>query len=154
MLTRPVARRMRGLDAPLNLPKGPLLATKMGQKWGVCKRVKGVKFKSPLFGCKRSTFWGSRTPSKKIDLGYGPDVNKQLKCNTLTLDRSFLLAASACHRISRIGRQALRSFVDSSLYLGSILLISHDTSSSVLVVLLVRFKKYTFENSTLDLQGE
>ena len=32
---------MQGNDAPPNLPKDPLLAT----KWGFCKRDKGVRFK-------------------------------------------------------------------------------------------------------------
>ena len=38
---------MRGYDAPPNLPKDPLLAT----KWGFCRRDKGVRFKKVhLFG--------------------------------------------------------------------------------------------------------
>ena len=32
---------MQGYDAPPNLPKDPLLAT----KWGFCRRDKGVRFK-------------------------------------------------------------------------------------------------------------
>ena len=50
---------MPGNDAPPNLPKDLLLAT----KWGFCRRGKG-------WGSKRSTFLGLRTP--QIDPGYGP----------------------------------------------------------------------------------
>ena len=49
---------MQGYDAPPNLPKDPLLAT----KWGFCRRDKGVRFKKVhLFGVphlpNRSWLW-------------------------------------------------------------------------------------------------
>ena len=51
---------MRGYDAPPNLPKDPLLAT----KWGFAGEIRG-------WGSKRSTFWGSRTPPPPSILATG-----------------------------------------------------------------------------------
>ena len=48
---------------------------KMDQKWGVYRRVKGVRFKKSTLWVQRSTFWGpATTPPPPIDPGYGPGV--------------------------------------------------------------------------------
>ena len=74
MVSRPVARGCGGCDAPPpQSAKRSTFSHKVGQKWGFCRRVRGGEVqKSPLFGSKRSTFGGSRTPTK-INPGYGPD---------------------------------------------------------------------------------
>ena len=63
------ARSQGGCDAPPP-PKSAKRSTfshKVGQKWGFCRRVRGGEVqKSPLFGSKRSTFSGFRTPQKSI----------------------------------------------------------------------------------------
>ena len=64
----------RGCNAPPKSAKRSTFSHKVGQKWGFCRRVWGWGSESPLFGSKRSTFWGFRTPPK-IDPGYGPDQN-------------------------------------------------------------------------------
>ena len=47
--------------------KRSTLVTKLAKNaWGFCGRVKGWGSKSPLFGSKRSIFWGSRTSLKLI----------------------------------------------------------------------------------------
>ena len=47
---------MRGYDAPPNLPKDLLLAT----KWGFCRRDKGVRFKKVrLFGTPHHFSFGN-----------------------------------------------------------------------------------------------
>ena len=53
-----------GCDAPSKSVKRPTFSHKMGQKCGLCKRVKGMRF-------KKSTFWGP-TPPPQINPGYGP----------------------------------------------------------------------------------
>ena len=75
---------MRGYATPPNLPKGPLLATKWAKNGVFCREVKGGEVqKSPLFGSKRSTFWGSPHPKKSILatglLVRGPDAQKKKK---------------------------------------------------------------------------
>ena len=61
-----------GCDAPP--PKSAKRSTfshKMGQKWGFCRRVRGVRFKKVHFlGPKGPLFGGPAPP--KIDPGYGP----------------------------------------------------------------------------------
>ena len=62
---RPVAR---GCDAPPNLPKGPLLASKWAKNGVFVGWLGVVRFKKLTFGSKRSTFGGSRTTQMIIDL--------------------------------------------------------------------------------------
>ena len=64
------ARSQGGAGGAMAPPKSAKRSTsghKVGQKWGFCRRVyKGGEVqKSPLFGSKRSTFWGSRTPQNQ-----------------------------------------------------------------------------------------
>ena len=57
----------RGCDAPPKSAKRSTFSHKVYQKLGFCRRVKGGwGSKSLLFGSKRSTFLGSRTPTKSI----------------------------------------------------------------------------------------
>ena len=82
-----------GCDAPLNLPKGPLLATKWGKNGDFEGGFRGWDSKSPLLRSKRSTFWGSHTspPQKKINPGYRP-VNDSAE-HGVKLSSDFLAAA-------------------------------------------------------------
>ena len=59
-LPRPVARGVQGCNALSKSAKRPTFSHKMGQKCGVCKRVKGRGSKSPLFG-----FGGSTPPPNR-----------------------------------------------------------------------------------------
>ena len=68
-----IARRV----APPKYAKRTTFSHKMGQKWGFCRRVKGVTgwgSKSPLFRSKRSFFGRSCTPSPKSILAMGGGV--------------------------------------------------------------------------------
>ena len=67
---RPVAR---GYDAPPKSAKRSTFSHKVGQKWGFCRRVRGVRFKKiHFFGPKGPLFGGPTLPPKKINPGYGP----------------------------------------------------------------------------------
>ena len=72
---RPVARGCGGCDAPPKSAKRSTFSHKVGQKWGFCRRVRGVRFKKVHFlGPKGPLFWGpAPPPKKKIDPGYGPE---------------------------------------------------------------------------------
>ena len=73
---RPVARGVRGCDAPPKSAKRSTFSHKVGQKWGFCRRVKGGEVQKVHFlGSKGPLFWGPvppPPPKKKIDPGYGP----------------------------------------------------------------------------------
>ena len=67
-ILRPVAR---GYDTPPKSAKRSTFSYKMGQKWGFCRRVKGVRFKKSTFWVQKVHFLGVPHPPK-IDPGYGP----------------------------------------------------------------------------------
>ena len=74
---RPVARGVKSTTP--NLPKGPVLVTKWTKnEVFVGGMGGGVRFKSLLFGSKRSTFWGSCT-SQKLILATGIKIFMKLK---------------------------------------------------------------------------
>ena len=61
---------------PLNLLKGPLLATKCaGKKWGICKRVKGGKFQTVHFLGLKGPHSRGFGPAKKSFLATGLNNN-------------------------------------------------------------------------------
>ena len=66
--SKPKSSTPPGCDAPPNLPKGPLLATKCTKNGVFVGGLRGVRF-------KKSTFGGSHTP--QIDPGYGPEREKK-----------------------------------------------------------------------------
>ena len=60
---------VQGCNAPPKSAKRPTFSHKMGQKWGFCKRVKGVRFKKSTFLVQKGPhFWG---PAPPVDPGYG-----------------------------------------------------------------------------------
>ena len=62
--SRPVAR---GCDAPPKSAKRSTFSHKVGQKWGFCRRVRGVRFKKVHFlGPKDPLFGGPAPPPKSI----------------------------------------------------------------------------------------
>ena len=54
-----------------NLPKGAISVTEYAKKFGLCKGVKGVRFKKSTFWAQKAHFLGISYLSK-IDPGYGP----------------------------------------------------------------------------------
>ena len=68
------ARSQGGAGGAMHPPKSAKRSTfshKMGQKWGFCRRVKGVRFKKSSLWVQKVHFFGVPHPPK-IDPGYGP----------------------------------------------------------------------------------
>ena len=62
----------RGCDAPPKSVKRSTFCNKVGQKWGFCRRVKGVRFKKVHFWVQKVHFFGI-LHLPKINPGYGPE---------------------------------------------------------------------------------
>ena len=84
---RPVAR---GCDAPPKSAKRSTFSHKMGQKWGFCSGVEGVRFKKFTFWIQKVPFFGVPHPPK-IDPGYGPAASGLLAKCALPQQGVFLL---------------------------------------------------------------
>ena len=69
---------------PSNRPKGPLFCHKMGKKWVVCKRIKGVRFKKSTLGIQKVHIFGVPHPPKLI-LATDLAVMKLKPAHTLSL---------------------------------------------------------------------